>query len=278
MLVVMAAIGCGDDVYKSSDRNAGAGSLGGLAKKAGPAGEAEPAAPAEAKPADRKIIYSAKIDVIVDDFDAAQARLIQFAKEQDAYVARSELSGTPGTPRRGSWTIRVPAAHFDTFREAVTKLGELRRSSTDSNDITDAYYDLQAHIKNDQTREEGLRKLYLDKAAGSKLEDLLAVDRELSAVRGKIDAQKGQMQRWDKEVALSTATVTLEDRRGYISPVIPNFGGHIGRVFQDSVEALVAFGKFLVLAVVLLTPWLAVLAIMGVPTWFLLRRRRRQRA
>jgi hypothetical protein len=230
--------------------------------------------------AERKIIYTGLVDLIVDDFDQGVTTLLELLKERQGYVAKSEVRGTPGSPRSGTWTVRVPAGRFDDFVAALKEVGELRRSNTDSNDITDAFFDLQAHIKNDETREEGLRKLYLDRSKdpASKLEDLLTIDRELSAVRGKIDAQKGQLQRWDKDVAFSTATVTMQDRKAYVPPVVPDFGGDVGRAFQNSVQALVGFGKFLVLAAATLAPWAAVLAVIGLPAWLTVRRRRLVRA
>jgi hypothetical protein len=246
-----------------------------------PAGEAkdEAANPAKGKEAvPRKIIYKAQVELIVEDFDQASASLLRLVKERSgAYVAKSDVQGTPGSPRVGVWTLRVPVDHFEPFLAAVGALGELRHSNTDSQDITDNYYDLQAHIKNDEVREKGLQKLYLERASGSKLDDLLTVDRELSAVRGKIDAEKGQMQRWDKETALATAVVTLRDRRAYVPPLVPDFGTSVGRTFQSSVEWLVTFAKFLILVVVALAPWLAVLAVLATPLVVVWRRRRRSR-
>jgi hypothetical protein len=247
-----------------------------------PAGQAEapnadnPARENQAAP--RKIIYQARVELIVDNFDQASAGLLRLVTERPgAYVAKSDVQGTPGAPRVGVWTLRVPVDHFDAFLTAVGTLGELRHSNTDSQDITDSYYDLQAHIKNDEVREKGLQKLYLDRASGSKLDDLLTVDRELSAVRGKIDAEKGQMQRWDKETALATAVVTLRDRKDYVPPLVPDFGTSVGRTFQASVEWLVTVAKVLLLIVVALSPWLAVLAVLTAPLVVLWRRRRRSR-
>jgi uncharacterized protein DUF4349 len=257
VLGLLVAVGCAREASGPPGAEAPAGQF---KEDAGPAKKKETVA--------RKIIYKAQVEVIVEDFEKASADLLRLVKERPgAYVAGSDVQGTPGSPRVGVWTVRVPVDHFDAFLVAVGALGELRHSNTDSQDITDAYYDLQAHIKNDEVREKGLQKLYLERASGSKLEDLLAVDRELSAVRGKIDAQKGQMQRWDKETALATAVVTLRDRRAYVPPLVPDFGTSVGRTFQASVEALVTFGKFLILAAVALAPWLAVLAVVAVPGW-----------
>lgn len=227
----------------------------------------------------RKIIHSAKVKVIVDGFEPAAETLHRLIREREgAYIAKSDITGTPGSPRYGTWTVRVPVARFEDFLAAVTKLGETVENSTDSEDVTDQYYDVQEHIKNDKVREEGLRKLYLETAAKGTTKDRLEVDRELSGVRTKIDVQKGQIQRWDKLTQLATAVVTLQDRRDYVPPVVPNFSTSLGRTFQGSVEALVSFGKFIVLAVVAVTPWLLVVGVLATPLLVTARRRRRRRA
>jgi hypothetical protein len=229
-----------------------------------------------AKPAPRKIIYTAEVEVIVDEFEDAEEKLLHLLEERDGYIAKSEVQGTPGVARLGVWTLRVPAEKFAPFLKAVGRLGELRRDSLDSQDVTDSYYDLKADVRNLEAREEALRKLYVEKIAGSKLEDLLAVDRELAQVRGRINKARGQIQRWDKETAFSTAVVTLRDRKDYVSPIVPDYGTRLGRAFQASVEGLVEAGKFLVLAFVVLAPWVLVLGLLAAPVWVVARRRQRR--
>jgi hypothetical protein len=229
---------------------------------------------AKAKPVERKIIYTATIEVIVEDFDQASSAMLDLLKERGGYVAHSDVDNMPGAPRQGTWTVRVPAERFDEFRTSLSKLGEVRRNKVDSDDVTDRYYDTEAAVKNKEAREKALRELYKQKLAGSKLEDLLAVDREINAVRTEINVGKGRLQRWDKEVAFSTATITLRDRKGYVPPLLPDFTSRIGRTFADSVDALLWAGKELVLIVVALIPWLVVLAILASPAVVILRRRR----
>lgn len=220
----------------------------------------------------RKIIYTAKVEVVVEDLDEADRSLAELLTAHEGYVARSERSGMPGTARRGSWTLRVPVARFDQVLKDLADLGEVRRSTLDSDDITDRYFDTQAEMTNLEAREKALRKLYEEKIA-SKLSDLLDVDRELSKVRGEINLRKGQLQRWDKETAFATIHLDLFDRRGYVPPTAPAFGTTIGRTFEGSLQALVDTGKALVLAAVAVAPWLAVLAVLGLPLALLRRRR-----
>jgi hypothetical protein len=233
---------------------------------------------AQAEKVPRKIIYSGNVELVVDEFQNAEQQLVQLVEANHGYIAKSELTGSPGSPRSGTWTVRVPVDQFKGMMEALARLGELRRSRTDSDDITDRYYDLKAHLKNNQVQEEGLQKLYLEKSTTAKLEDLLAIKRELRAIRGEIDQQEGQLQRWDKETEYSTVTVTLHDRKDYVPPTSPAFGTNIGRTFLASIDLMVEAGKGIVLVAVAMGPWLLVLALVAAPAWILFRRRRTRRA
>jgi hypothetical protein len=232
--------------------------------------------PAEQRP--RKIIYIAQVELIVEDLARGEEQLKSLIQEQKAYVAKSDMRGSPGSPRSGSWTIRVPVERFDAFMEAIAQVGELRHSRTDSDDITDRYYDLKAHLKNNEVEEEGLQKLYLEKSATGKLDDLLAVRRELRSIRGDIEQQKGQLQRWDKETEYATVTVDMHDRKDYVPTTAPSFGTSISRTFSGSWESLVSLGKGIVLVIVAVTPWLPVLALVALTAWLGIRRANRRRA
>ncbi len=226
----------------------------------GPAGETalpDGAAPPAPDSLPHKIIYTAKVDLNVADFDQASDQLDQLAKTNKGYVAQSYVNGSPGSPRTGSWTVRVPVEHFEAFLREAEKLGELHSAKVDSEDITDKFYDLKAHIKTNKVEEESLQKLLIEKAPNSKLEDLVAVRRELRTIRGEIEQQEGRLNRWDKESQLATCTITLTDQVGYVPPGSPSFGTSVSRTFNGSIDAMITVGKALVLVVVAVAPWLA---------------------
>jgi hypothetical protein len=230
--------------------------------------EGKDAAPEAAKPLPRKIIYRGQLALVVDEFDQAVNQLEALVKEQKGYVSKKEVKGTPGTPRTGTWTVRIPAASFDDFLASASHLGEVRRTTLETEDVTDQYFDTRAEVKNLEAREDALRGLYKEKIAGTKVADLIEVDRELNHVRTDINVRKGRLQRWDQETEYSTLVVELQDRRGYVPPVVPDFGTSLGRTFQWSVEGLLATGRFLLLVVVALVPWVVVLGLLVVlPGW-----------
>jgi Domain of unknown function (DUF4349) len=278
---VLFLFGCGSDPGRSpresmiSAKKSGKEAAAPQAKEGGPqepgAGRQEPA-----EPTPRKIIYTSQVEMVVEDLEHSETELKRLIQEEKAYVAKSELHGSPGSPRSGTWTIRVPSDHLDSFLEAIAKLGELRRSTIDSNDITDRYYDLKAHVKNNEVEEQGLQKLYLEKSSTGKLEDLLAVRRELRNIRGEIEQQKGQLQRWDKETAYATVVVSMHDRKDYVPITSPTLSTSISRTFWASWESLVSLGQGIVIVAVALAPWLPVVGLIGLAIWLSVRQRRKR--
>jgi hypothetical protein len=233
----------------------------------------------KAPPVERKIVYTATVQIICGDFAAAEDGLKAAVKAHKGLIAHSEVTSSPGTPRLGVWRVRVPIPQFNAFREAVLKLGDVEKDTQDSEDVTGAYYDLDNHIKNKLAEEEGLRKL-LEKSGGEKMENILAIRRELAAVRDDINRKEGQLRLIVNLTELTTVTVTLREKQKYDPqgpPEIletPTFGTRISHTFTKSWDALVAFVQFVVLAVTAAAPWLLPLIVVGAVLYPLVRRRR----
>jgi hypothetical protein len=236
----------------------------------------QPAGGAPNEPIARKKISTGRIELSVEKFDTAIIELKTLVKNSKGYIANSDDSGAAGSQRIGSYTVRVPAEEFDSFMDTVALLGELRRRTSDSQDITDQYYDTAAHIKNDEVRQQGLQKLYDKTAEKGRIEDLLVVDRELSFITGRIDEQKGRLNRWDKEVAYSTVVIQISQRTEYEAAGTPDFGTTVTRTWNGSLNALTTFGKGLLIFAVAVAPWLAVLGVVTSPLWLLLWRQVRK--
>jgi hypothetical protein len=241
-------------------------------------GGGEPAPGAKAPPREalrRKIIYTATVRLIVEDFDRAEQELRRLIEASGGYVAQSALHGPPPAPRSGEWKARIPVEKFKEFQAAVVKLGELQSSNLDSQDVTQEFYDLKKHIENREARETALRQMYdtWSKKA-TKVEDLLPIDREIAQVRQEVERAQGRLQVLSKLSELATVSVYLNERKGYVPPEAPDFGARVGRTFSGSLEALLDLGQSLALLAVALGPWLPVLAVIAVPLWIVIRRQR----
>jgi hypothetical protein len=221
-------------------------------------------------PVQRKIIYTATLRLVVEDFSQAKSQLEQLVKdEKGAFVAKADVSGSPGSPRSGHWIVRVPAEQLETFIAAAGKLGEVQNTTLDAQDVTAEYYDVEADIKNRKVEEEAF--LNLEKTATT-YDNLLSAKREVSRVRNEIDRLQKRLNILANQVALSTVDIRIYERKDYVPDTAVGFGTTIGRTFSSSLSALVSFGKGLVLVVVALAPWLPLLVLVfGVPIWLLRR-------
>ncbi|HEY1377719.1 MAG TPA: DUF4349 domain-containing protein, partial [Gemmataceae bacterium] len=220
----------------------------------------------------RRVIHTATLELLVDDIEPARQALLRLVEEYKGFVAGSETGGSPGVPRSGHWTVRVPVAKYSEFVDAAGRLGETLHVRTDAQDVTEQFVDLEARLKNKRVEEERLQE-HLKSSTG-KLEDILAVEKELSRVRGEIEEAEGRRQKLTNLADLATVTVSLRERKGYTPPESPAFGATVGRTFGESLDLLGRCGKGLVLVAVAVAPWLPVLVVIVGAAWLIGRRRR----
>jgi hypothetical protein len=222
---------------------------------------------------DRKIIYSAEIELAVENFTGVADRVAGVVKKFDAYIADSQLAGSTGENRRGTWKIRVPVARFDEFVNAAKGLGEVIKAGTSSRDVSEEYYDVDSRIRNKTKEEERLLQL-LEERPG-KLEDVIAIERELSRVREELERMQGRMRVLTDLTSLTMVELSIVEIRNYQPAEAPTLATRIRRTFGGSLEELQAAGEATLLAVVAAGPWLPLTAIALSPAWWFARRRKR---
>lgn len=230
---------------------------------------AAPAAPGEASrqaeagepvaPTPRRIIYTAEVELDAVDFDRAAGRLEQLVRSAGGYLAQAEVNGSPGSPRYGTWTARVPVDRFDAFVADVAGLGELRRRQVGAQDVTEEFHDTEARLRTKRVEEARLLK-HLEQST-STLKDTLDVERELSRVREEIERQEGRLKLLQNQTTFTTVTVRLRSIERYAPGSEPGFLTRIGRTFRGSAEALVRFGELILLALAALVPWLPLIVV-----------------
>ncbi len=224
----------------------------------------------------RKIIYTAEVDLVVEDFGPIPSKVEEMVKRFDGYVAGSKIFGSPGNPRSGRWTLRVPVGYYQEFLDAAKKLGEVRSVSSDSQDVSEEYYDVQARIRNKKKTEQRLLK-HLEDSTG-KLKDILAVEREVDRVRESIEQMEGRMRVLDELTALTTVNLSVEELKDYVPEEAVTYATRVSRAWNASLVNLIVFAQAASIVAVALAPWggvlAAVLILPGLYLWLHIRRKR----
>jgi hypothetical protein len=203
---------------------------------------------------DRKIVRNGYITLEVNDITVAITGVTAVANDLGGYVVSSNKSGDQDTTY-GQISIRVPSDRFDEAFDRIRKLAvNVPNESTNSQDVTEQYTDLQSQLRNLEATEAQYLEL-LKKA--EKVEDILAIQRELSNVRGQIEQVKGRIQYLDRTSDMALIDVSLQK----VKPI----GGAAWSALEtlkSAARGLVSFGK--ALADVLI--WLAIFS----PVWIII--------
>jgi hypothetical protein len=159
---------------------------------------------------ERMIVRTGNLQLVVVDVTAAIDEIIQLAEGHGGYVVSSR-SWRERERLRGTITVRVPAGDFDGAMRTLGEMAvEVTSQSTSSQDVTEEYVDLSAELKNLEATEAQLLKL-MEKA--EKVEDILAIQKELSRTQGNIERTKGRMQYLERTSETSLIEVHLEQAK-----------------------------------------------------------------
>ncbi len=170
-----------------------------------------PAVPAPVAPADsRKLIRNAQLDLQVVNYEVALQRLTTFANEEKGFVATQSSSKLPNGKLQGTVVVKVVPENLDRFLEKARGLGELKNQTLGTEDVTKAYFDTDARLRNAKRMEERLLQM-LDKNTG-KVSDLLQVEKELGRVREQIEQMQGELKYYDALVQYATVTISLAEK------------------------------------------------------------------
>jgi len=219
-----------------------------------PGGAQANAVPIPKATANRKIIYDARVELVTEDLNKLESGLLKIIETQGAYIADSDRSGATGATRHGNWKVRVPVESYDAFVRGVLGLGELVSTRANSQDVSAEYYDLDARQTAKKVEEARLLKHLTDSTG--RLEEILAVERELSRVRSEIEQMQGRLAVLSNLTSLATVTVTASEIKGYVPPQAPTLSQKVARTFAGSVNSLQTLGEAVLLTTVAFVPWM----------------------
>jgi hypothetical protein len=194
------------------DRGASSGStaigeapLPQAAATAGPASGDGSSGPAlDASRPDLLVIKTGALELQVKDVDAALAGAAKKIAALGGYASGSERSGD-GENVSSTVTYRIPAAAWDDALEGLRGLAiKVVSESTQTQDVSGQVVDLAARITNLQVTERALQEIMVK---ATRIADVLAVQAELTRVRGDIEQATAEKAHLQEQAAFSTLSV-----------------------------------------------------------------------
>jgi hypothetical protein len=229
----------------------------------------------------RKVIRNAELTMVVASPTDAETTISEMVERLGGYIASSDHQAVSDSEPRASLSLRVPVAHMEEALREIKKLSVgLANEKIGSDDVTDEYIDLAAHITNQQALEKQLATIL---AQATSVDGAMKVHHELAEVRTEVDRLQGRARFLESESALAKISVSLAPKANppqviAVAPV--TFGDNVRDAVAESVGVaktltsgiiicgIQAAGILLPLGVLIGLPGLAVL-------WFLRRRFRR---
>jgi len=229
---------------------------------------------------ERMIIWTGDISLVVKDAGESLEQVEAIARDLGGYVVNSS-SWYQEEQLRARLTIRVPAEEFDTAMARLKDLAiRVESRNVSAQDVTEDYTDLDSRLRNLEATETELLELLTEvRERTRKAEDVLAVHRELSNIRGQIEQVKGRMQFLEKMTAM--ATINIELIPDALARPIVVAGWRPSGTEANALRALVKTLQFIVDAaiwlVIYVLPTLVAIAIPLLILWLIWRRWRRGR-
>ncbi len=169
-----------------------------------------PAPPPATPPEGRKLIRNAQLELEVANFETAVQRLTSLANEAHGFVATQSSRRLPNGKLQGTIVLKVLPENLDAFLQKARSLGEVKNQTLGTEDVTKAYFDTDARLRNAKRMEGRLLEM-LQKKTG-KVSDLLEVEKELARVREQIEQMQGELKYYDALVQYATVTISLAEK------------------------------------------------------------------
>lgn len=156
----------------------------------------------------RKLIFTAFLNVGVDDVPAASTEATSIIEGLGGFLFGQSTEG--GAQPRSELIFKVLPNDFNLALERLGTVGELRNQTVTTDDVTERVVDLQSRI---EVAELGVARLRtaLEETIG--LEDYAEVERLLLDRESELEVMRGQLRTLQDRVDLATITLVLTQDR-----------------------------------------------------------------
>lgn len=161
-----------------------------------------------------KVITTIFLGFETTEFEKSLERMYALIEENKGYISSSNVYFRTyydtQRMRNGEFAIRIPRDKVSQFKNQISDIGNLVNESSTKEDVTTYYADTESRLKVLEIKEERLLNL-LEKA--EKIEDIIALENQLSQVISEKEGLKKTLVSLDDRIDYSTVNLSLEEVR-----------------------------------------------------------------
>jgi len=224
-----------------------------------------------------KVIRRAEMNMETKDFDSAAQALAALVEDLEGYFESRNIYNH-GSYRSGSFVVRVPVASFDSFCTQVGQLCNLTYFSANDEDVSEAYYDVEARLTTQRTKLERLQVLL---SQAESMEDIITIESAISETELQIEYLTGNLRKYDSLIDYGTICINIDEvyRLSDEEQPVTTFGQRVGRALSNGWKNTVNTMEDIV--VFLAYNWMGLIitaVIIGAVAGVVLRQRKRRKA
>jgi len=216
---------------------------------------------------ERMVIKTGSLSLVVDDVSQSVEEIVNYAEGKGGFLVTRNINKY-GLELSGFVTVRVPSEYLEEAMTFIKEMGDLESENIDGRDVTEEYTDLDSQLKNLKATEAQFLEI-MKKAV--EIEDVLAVQRELSYIRGEIEVLEGRMKYIRESVDLSSITVYLSTDPSNLPVVDEDDKWKPLGVLKSAVRALLDTGMAVVNGLIWFGVFIPVIAVALLLVWLLWR-------
>ena len=215
----------------------------------------------------RAVISTGSVDLRSADVQAARDEVEAIVTDHGGQIDdERSTSDDDGELRTTHLVLRFPSADFAATLDELKKVAELQSAKSKSDDVTTQVIDNDIRVRAQARSIKRIEKL-LDRARSIRV--IMAIEAQLSRRQAALDSLESQQAWLSNQTSLATITVEInrtdvpvaeEDHSGFLAGLSAGWHG----LKATTVGVLTATGALL--------PFLAVLALIGLPLVLLVRR------
>lgn len=191
----------------------------------------------------QKIIYSANAQIETTEYEKTIEAVAAMVEHFGGFIESSSISGANyyrssrglRNLRTANYTLRIPSEYFQEMTGSLSELGNVPYCNTYSENVTASYYDVQSRKTAYETQEKRLLEML---AIAETVEDMLAIQEQLTEVQYQIDSLQSRLTNYDRQVSYSTVNLTVSEVEEYTeTPIVKlTYGQKLSQSFKQSLE------------------------------------------